>query len=178
METCHICSDLIKNYIDERRVFFNACCARSLVVENGMSKPRSIVHNACKLSPLTTPDWCPKLRGVLRTIDVSETKLLPPPQNEEKTNDLVEFNKLTYYGKRDRLSKLPRRTEWADIEVGGIYVIPKILTNKMKIVKVLDKTETSARCREMDADLSETVYATSLFPRDVESIFITKLLKF
>lgn len=179
METCHLCKELIKNYIGDERVFFDACCARSLVINGTSTRPRLITANASPMSTLTTPNWCPKMRGVLREsfVETTENKLLPPPPTTSQASSEVPFKNLSYYEKMKRLSELPKHMTWDEIKIGNTYVIPKILTKKMKIVKVVEKTAAMIRCSEIE-DGKETLYMTTIYPNDVEAVFIVKLLTF
>ena len=107
----------------------------------------------------------------------AKNKLLPPPPTTSQASSEVPFKNLSYYEKMKRLSELPKHMTWDEIKVGNTYVIPKILTKKMKIVKVVEKTAAMIRCSEIE-DGKESLYMTTIYPNDVEAVFIVKFLTF
>ena len=183
-ETCHLCGQLIKNYIDDDRIRFNACCGRSLISYNNMSRPRIIQANVGPMLPLETPTWCPKKRGITKEYvaykednEQSETKNFPLPVRVE-TPKAETPKYMTYAEKREKLMSFPKRVEWDDIEEDGVYVIPKILTQSRKVVRVVMKTDNLLRCSEIDEFGKENTVLTSIYPRDIDAVFITKVLKY
>lgn len=173
IESCHLCKDLVKNYVGEERLRFNACCGRSLVSMNSFSRPRLIAENTGPMLQLTAPDWCPKKRGVTKEfVDVDRMPSLTPPPPPSETKPL------TYFERKEKLMELPRRIKWEDIEEDGVYVIPKILNQSRKVVRIVIKGDSYLRCSEIDEHGNESQVLTSIYPKDIDAIFITKVLKF
>lgn len=180
-ETCNNCESLIRNYKGSDRVQFNACCSRCIISYANGNRPRTIEFNTGPMLDIKRPEWCPKAKGFTKiyegynaqeTPSKSTQMCLPPPP--PKTEKKV----LTYSEKRELLLKLPKRLEWSEIEEGGVYVIPKILSQSRKVVRVVVKTDTLIRCSEIDEFGKESQVCSSIYPNDIESVFITKLLKY
>jgi hypothetical protein len=85
---------------------------------------------------------------------------------------------MTYSERREKLMALPKRLKWDEIEEGGVYVIPKILSQARKVVRVVMKTDDILRCSEIDEFGKESQVLTSVYPRDIDVVFITKVLKY
>ena len=177
-ESCYLCNGLVKNYIGEERFKFNACCNKSLISSNGFARPRVIKANTGPMVELTPPSWCPKKRGVTKEFIINtdeekkDTLSLPP------TPTVKPSTQLTYSEKRERLLAMPKRIEWKDIEEDGVYVIPKILSQSRKVVRVIMKTDTLLRCSEIDEYGKESQTLSSIYPRDIDAVFITKVLRY
>lgn len=184
-ETCNKCPSLIRNYTSNDRVQFNACCDRSIINYVTYSRPRNIQYKVGPMLDIITPSWCPKARGITKEYKTyseisslpSTTSTTPPPapltvvQPEPKKI-------LTYQEKRDGMLKLPKRTSWEEIEEGEVYVIPKILYQSRKVVRVVFKSDTCIRCSEIDEFGNESKTCSSVYPSDIDSVFITKLHKY
>ena len=183
-DSCEYCGNLIKNYIGEERLKFNACCGRMLIDFGSTNRPRIIKANTGPMLPLPTPDWCPKKRGITKEYLTAselqnEVKSLPSPNNVSTANSNTEINKpMTYSERREKMMQLPKHIEWDDIEEGGVYVIPKILHQSRKVIRVVIKTESLLRCSEIDEYGKESQALTSVYPRDIDMVFITKVLKY
>ena len=85
---------------------------------------------------------------------------------------------MTYTERREKLMELPKHVEWDDIEEGGVYVIPKILSQSRKVVRVVMKSDTLLRCSEIDEYGEESKTLSSVYPKDIDTVFITKVLKY
>lgn len=81
---------------------------------------------------------------------------------------------MNYSDKMAMLKELKPRIEWKDIEVGKIYVIPKILYKQRKVVIVKEKTDTILRCKEVDENGKETVFVSTYLPTEVEMLFLVE----
>lgn len=178
METCNKCSDLKKLYLDDDELRFNACCGRSIITFSNGERPRIIKHNTGHMLDVPCPTWCPKKRGVIKeyfnqsNCNNEEKQLcLPPPQKEEKV-------KLTYSERRERIMNLPKHLQWDDIKEDEIYVIPKILFQNRKVVRIVVKDDNLLKCCEIDEYGNESKALTSIYKKDIDTVFITKLLKF
>lgn len=169
---CKYCSSLIKNYIGDDKIQFEACCGRSLVDYNSYTKPKTIMAKCGPMLSIITPSWCPKKRGVIK-------ESIQYRGEEEKEEEKPKAIKdLSYFEKKELLMKLPKHLQWDEIEEGEIYVIPKILSQDRKVVRVVVKSDNLIRYSEIDEYGEEGRALTSIFPRDIDTIFITKLLKF
>lgn len=185
--SCHLCNNLIKNYIGDDRLQFNACCGRYTIMFNNYSRPRVIRANAGAMLPLDPPEWCPKNRGITNMCISSEalaqemSKALPavvsvPTHSVELENKT--YKTMTYTERREKMMALPKRITWDEIEEDGIYVIPKILSQSRKVVRVIMKSETLLRCSEIDEYGKESQVLCSIYPKDIDAVFITKVLKY
>jgi hypothetical protein len=207
-ETCNKCQDLIKNFIGDGRLVFNACCGRVTIDYGDYTRPRVIKYKTGQMLQIDTPDWCPKKNGISKQVlkpvasdstmvDENEiTKRLTPtttqvnnhPSNEDDDYDDDEYNynptpttqtkPLTYYEKKERLKKMPPHLSWDDIKEGDVYVIPKILTQARKVVRIVMKTDTMLRCSEINEFGEESKCCTSVYPSDIEMVFITNIHKY
>lgn len=187
---CDECKSLIKNHIGDEKVRFNACCASCRIMFNGYSRPRIIKANTGPMLPINTPEWCPKNRGVttqwissdeFRNSIKSSSQVQQSSSNKENNNTLKQYVKkeyMTYTEKRDKMMTLPKHLKWEDIKEGEIYVIPKILYQTRKVIKVINKGDTFIRYSEIDGNGNETNYISSVYPKDIDMVFITKFLKF
>jgi hypothetical protein len=188
--SCHLCGNLIKNYIGDDRLQFNACCGRFMVMFSSYSRPRIIKAKTGPMVPLTPPAWCPKNRGVTQ-MSVSSAmlaqemndKALPAPSQVSSQKEEVEpivktYKTMTYTERREKLMALPKHLKWDDIVEGEIYVIPKILSQARKVVRVVMKSDTLLRCSEIDEYGKESQVLCSVYPRDIDVVFMTKVLKY
>lgn len=181
-EFCNNCGNLIKVPLEGDDIRYSACCGRSLITTTSVSRPKTIAAKTGPMVPLPSPEWCPKLRGV--TIEYVEDdvqkqhtaqKCLPLlPQKTTKMTTQV----LTYTEKRERMKNLPKHLKWEELKEGEIYVIPKILYQSRKVIKIVIKTENLIRCSEIDEKGEESTILSSIYPTDIDSVFITKLLKY
>lgn len=180
-DSCHLCGSLIKNYIGDDRLRFNACCGRSIIGYTTFTRPRVIKANIGPMVPLPIPSWCPKKRGVVNeyvspsVVEEEPTPklpLLPIVAKEEPKKPM------TYAEKKEKLMGFPRRIEWDDIEEDAIYVIPKIMSQSRKVVRIIVKSDTFLRCSEIDEYGEESKTLTSIYPKDIDAVFITKLLRY
>lgn len=187
--SCHLCGNLIKNYIGDDRLQFNACCGRFMVMFNTYSRPRIIKAKTGPMVPLPPPEWCPKNRGVTSMSVSSDmlaqdvNKALPAPLQVSTPKETVEpvvktYKTMTYTERREKLMALPKHLEWDDIVEGEIYVIPKILSQARKVVRVIMKSDTLLRCSEIDEYGKESQVLCSVYPRDIDVVFMTKVLKY
>lgn len=183
---CHFCNDLVKSYIGDDRTKFNACCNRVLINLPNGQRPRVISANVHQTDVIKKPRWCPKDRGVNKEYytpdELSNTirKGLPSPStvSTNSSTNLETNRTMTYSEKRERLMALPKHLEWEDIKEGETYVIPKILYQSRKVVKIVMKTDAIIRCVEINESGDEKNYLTTIYPKDIEVVFITKALKY
>jgi hypothetical protein len=86
---------------------------------------------------------------------------------------------LTYSEKRELMKELPKHLEWDEIEEGKTYVIPRIMSQLRKIVKVSSKTSGVCVCHEINESTgNEYSYSCNIYPSDLDAVFITEYRKF
>lgn len=169
--TCNNCKSLVKNYVGDGMLQFDACCSRCMVTYSNYSLPRNIRYKTGHMVDIETPDWCPKARGVTKEYKSSVDIAASNAQTAEK-------KPLTYMEKKERLMNLPRSTEWEDIKEGDVYVIPKVLSSYRKVVRVVIKTDTLIRCSDIDEFGKESQVCTSIYKSDIDSHFMKKVHKY
>jgi hypothetical protein len=160
-----------------------------MVMFNTYSRPRIIKAKTGPMVPLPPPEWCPKNRGITNMSVSSDmlaqdvNKALPAPSQVSTPKETVEpvvktYKTMTYTERREKLMALPKHLEWDDIVEGEIYVIPKILSQARKVVRVVMKSDTLLRCSEIDEYGKESQVLCSVYPRDIDVVFMTKVLKY
>jgi hypothetical protein len=169
MRNCNKCCALVKRCVGDEKWKFNACCGKTLVEFYECKLPRIIKENVGEMQEIKTPDWCPLIEDENKPIIC-----LPPSTNKPKVTKTY----LTYTEKKDEMSKFPRRLKWEDINEDEIYVIPKILSQTRKVVRIIIKNDNFLKCSEIDEYGNESKTLTSIYPKDIDAIFITKFLKF
>lgn len=183
---CNGCVNLERNYEMRFGGRFDAACKVCTYEALGSKRARRIDFNVSPSSDIVTPDWCPlkdsKPYGLPSPSTVSSARPKPqetgphPSTVPTPTNDV---SQLTYAEKRERLKTLPKHLEWNEIQEGHIYVIPKIMSQCRKIVKVLSKTEMCCSCHEISETTgNEYQYICSVYPSDLEAVFITEIHNF
>ena len=83
---------------------------------------------------------------------------------------------LTYTEKRERMKNLPKHLKWEELKEGEIYVIPKILYQSRKVIKIVFKTENLIRCSEIDEKGEESTILSSIYPTDIDLCLLQKLI--
>ena len=171
-KNCRLCKNLIKNYLDDNRLRYNACCNKQRIQCLSFTRPRVIKANIDAMEPLIAPSWCPdKYDNNQGNMTQENTPLALP--SLPKT-----YKNMTLYEKRNELLKFPKHIDWKDIEIGCVYVIPKILSQKRKVVRVVHKDDYLLRCCEIDEYGNDSKTLTVIYKVDIETTFITKVLKF
>lgn len=155
MANCLTCQYLQKQQVKGKN-FFHARCIKSIINNCGITYPRYI-KSMVPLEGCTTvnsPNWCP-LEG-----------------NEPKQMYI------NWVDKKDSWSVAPKHLSWDEIEVGGIYRIPKVMDKDAKTVKISSKTQYSIGARKLDSNGAETNVTIYLYPSDIEMNYIVGLKKF
>lgn len=166
-KTCNDCKHLIKRYENGETLQFTACCGLSKVYINGLPKLNTIKRTTGPMVPLEVPMWCPlKDEKEVKNVPIIVSK--PPTQTKT----------LTYTEKKDILSKFPPKIKWEDIKEEEIYVIPPILYQNRKIIKVILKNDNLLRCHDVDTNGQEGNSFINIYKKDIDVVFITKFLKF
>ena len=170
---CNSCESLVKKHIGNGPTF-EACCNRSFVTTgNEQRTPRIIQVNSVDTTIIVKPSWCPKDRGVYQ-----EYGNIPTEEMSKTTPLLPTTTKLTYNEKKEKLMSFPRKTEWDDIKVGEIYVIPRILYFKSKVVRCINKIGNTLDLSEIDENGNESQVLTQLEEDELDARFITKFKKY
>lgn len=180
MTSCEKCPKLVKNYLDDSCLAFSAHCDGVKIWCNNSYYPRLLKAKTGPMLPIETPEWCPINKGV-------DEQILKPINQEtssqEKDVELVEpkiksVKEMSYSEKREALGKLPRHIDWDDIKENDIFVVPKILTQSRKVVKIVTKADNLLRCSEINEYGKESNYLTTIFKNDIDAVFITKIHRF
>ena len=165
---CNGCVNLIRDYEHCAPGRFDAACKVVSYSAFGRSHPRKIDYNLSPTQDITAPNWCP--------VKDSATQLLLPSKT---TTPSTAPMYTSYSDRREKMKELKRHIDWDDIKEGNIYVIPKILSQARKIVKVITKTDLSCICHEISEYTgSEYSYNTTLYPSDLDAVFITEKREF
>ena len=172
-ETCNYCNNLKKYFLDKDQLVYDACCGRCL---HGVRRePKPIQMNVGPMIDVIKPTWCPKDRGIVVEY-YPENLALPSKTTEVKEEPKKKY--MTYNEKREALMALPRHLSLEEIEEGEIYVIPKLQTQKRKVIKVIQKSDTHFRYCEIDENGKESSYSSTVYPKDIEYVFVIKLHRF
>ena len=174
---CNECVNLTRSYEMRDNGRFDAACKIVTYEALGTSRPRRIDFNLSVGQTIVAPTWCPLKEGAqqlgLPTPSQVSTRPLPQQTGPRPSGEL------TYSERREKMKELPKHLEWADIEEGKVYVIPKILSQARKIVKVITKTEMCCSCHEISETTgNEYQYNCSVYPSDLDAVFITELRNF
>lgn len=171
---CNECVNLTKSYEMRSAGRFDAACKIVTYEALGEKRPRRIDFNLSVGQTIVAPQWCPLL--------ASNPIGLPSPSQvstPSETTTPKPTRELTYSERRERMKELPKHLEWEDIEEGKVYVIPKIMSQARKIVKVIAKTELCCSCHEIsEITGNEYQYNCSVYPSDLDAVFITELRNF
>ena len=175
---CNLCGNLEKSY--EHRVdgHFDAACRAVRYEALNTSRARRIDYNLASTQDIVRPSWCPL------NPNNKHLSLPAPTQVQSPKEDIEELKKkpiedLTYTERRTLMKELPKHLEWKDIKEGSMYVIPKIMSQSRKIVKVINKTEAVCVCHEISEYTgNECAYSCNIYPSDLDAVFMTELRNF
>lgn len=167
--TCNFCEYLEKDYTnpDDTR-FFNARCSKCSIETTSVKRGRTIEYHTFNRDEIERPTWCPKFTKN----EESEQQL---QFNEEK-----EFKDLTYMEKKEVIKGLTPITNWEDIKINGIYVIPPLVSSVMKVIRIEEKTDTLIKYREISQYNNSEYSYSSYISRssDVEHVAMVELHRF
>lgn len=175
--TCNECVNLVRSYEYCQSGRFDAACKVVSYTAFNQSRPRRIDYNLSPNQSIASPNWCPLLANN------SKPPMALPSQSRPTTPmgaDIVTPPTSTpIYTKREKMKELQKHIEWKDIEEGKVYLIPKILTQARKIVKVITKTDMCCTCHEISEYTgNEYTYNCSFYPSDLDAVFITEIHEF
>ena len=183
---CNNCVNLERIYEMRSGGRFDAACKVCLFEAFDQKRPRRIDFNVGANSDIVAPNWCPLIEGgkpfgLPSPSTVSSAR--PKPQETGPRPSTVPTpsptGELTYTEKRERMKLLPKHLEWDDIKEGSTYLIPKIMSQSRKIVKVITKTDMCCSCHEISETTgNEYQYLCSVYPTDLDAVFITEIHNF
>lgn len=180
--TCNGCVNLSRHYAHCEADHFDAACKVVSYEAFGQTRPRRIEYNLSPNQEIITPSWCPlkESNAQLLLPSKTETPTRPRPQDTgPQPSQSSNQGYTSYSDRREKMKTLKKHVEWDDIEEGKMYVIPKILSQARKIVKVITKTSMSCICHEISEYTgNEYTYNCTVYPSDLDAVFITELHKF
>ena len=201
---CNFCANLEKSFEHREPGRFDAACRAVMYDTWNSSRPRRIDYNLSQTQDIVRPTWCPLnnnkknpsyVFGEMTTKKFEkeqskEVKSLPavpatPPKPIPTEAEVLEelrkkpVESLTYSERRTLMKDLPKHLKWDEIEEGKTYVIPKIMSQGRKIVKVSSKTSGVCVCHEINETTgNEYSYTCNIYPSDLDAVFITELREF
>ena len=172
-KVCNGCKNLSKDTSTCVSGHFDAACDAVSYNAFGVSRARRIEFSARYGDDIIRPNWCP----------LKEEQLALPSQTTATSSTPSTSSNVpaytSYSDRRDKMKALRKHIEWEDIEEGKTYVIPKILTQSRKIVKVITKTDMSCVCHEIsEITGAEFSYNCMVYPSDLDAVFINEIHKF
>jgi hypothetical protein len=184
-KTCNGCENLIRDYANCVNNRFDAACRAVTYTAFNVSRPRRIDYNLSPNQDVAVPTWCPLKSSNAMLPTPSQVTHKPNPQytgpGVQTTPPPPPMTNVqnSYSDKRERMKGLRKHIEWLDIKEGHVYVIPKILNQSRKIVKVITKTDMSCICHEISEYTgNEYNYNSTFYPSDLDAVFITELHNF
>ena len=184
---CNFCANLEKSFEHREPGRFDAAC-RAVTYETwNCSRPRRIDYNLSQTHDIIRPSWCPMNNPNNKHMALpshSQTSQPLVPTYTQKPENIEELRKkpvnmLTYSEKRELMKELPKHLAWDEIEEGKTYVIPKIMSQPRKVVKVSSKTSGVCVCHEINESTgNEYSYSCNIYPSDLDAVFITEYRKF
>ena len=184
---CNLCVNLGKSYEHREKGRFDATCKITTFEGLQGPRPRRIDYNLAETQDIPCPTWCPLRNSHPIGLPTSSQVTHRPnpqatgPQPSAPTIPLSQkpISELTYSEKRERMKELPRHVEWEDIKEGKLYVIPRILSQSRKVVKVITKTDMSCICHEISEYTGQEMsYNCTVYPSDLDAVFITEVHEF
>lgn len=157
---CNGCSWLLRDILPKENPKFDACCLNEIISSSsGHNRFKLIRAGVGPMLDIERPEWC--------------------HLNSKETKEQAK-RPLTYTEKQAGLKNLERMIPWDDISEGTTYVIPKILYQPRRIVKVLTKTPFLVQVYEIDSHGERKYKDTSLYiyKNDIEALLITKKRNF
>ena len=177
---CNDCVNLSRHYERCEVGHFDAACKAVSYEAFGHSRPRRIDYNITPNQSIISPHWCPLKESKAQLLLPAQTRPRPQDTGPHSTTPSTTTPTFTSYSdRREKMKALRKHIEWKDIEEGKVYVIPKILSQSRKIVKVITKTEMSCICHEISEYTgNEYNYNCTVYPSDLDAVFITELHNF
>jgi len=156
---CNSCPNLVKTESNISPHAYDVTCGIVSYEAFGVSRHRRIDTNVKLSEDIETPSWC--------------------PSNKKKETTTTTPTYMSYSDKREKMKTFKRKIEWDDIKEGEVYVIPKILNQARKIVRVITKNDLSCICHEINENtLNEYSYNVTFYPSDLDAIFLNTIHNF
>ena len=176
---CNNCVNLARHYEHCDVGRFDAACKVVSYEAFGQKRDRRIGYSLAINETIMSPTWCPLRNNGNSQLALQAQSTRPRPQDTGPHPSTSTTATLSYSDKREKMKSLKRHIEWDDIKEGKIYVIPKILSQGRKIVKVITKTNMSCICHEISEYTgNEYTYNCMVYPSDLDAVFITELRNF
>lgn len=180
---CNDCVNLARDYEHCSDGRFDASCKAMSYTAFGETRPRRIDYNLKINQDISSPTWCPLKESQAQLLLPTQAQSTRPlPQNTGPHPSTTVGNTPSYTScsdRREKMKLLRKHLEWDDIKEGGIYVIPKILSQSRKIVRVITKSKMSCICHEISEYTgAEYSYNCTVYPSDLDAVFITELHNF
>ena len=173
---CNKCIHLQRSYENCVNGRFDASCKLVKFEAFGEDRPRRMQYSVSLNDDIVSPNWCPLKKEASNILNNTSSSSLPTttPSSQTSTPAYTSIS-----DRREKMKELPKHIEWKDIKEGGMYVIPRILSQSKKIVKVITKTDMSCICHEISEYTgNEYTYNTTVYPTDLDAVFITELRNF
>jgi hypothetical protein len=158
---CNFCPNLVKTRVDGSVDRFDVACGITSYEAFGVTRPRKINCGVGFSDEIYTPQWCPRNKST----------------EQPKEESHIAYT--SYSDRREKMKSLKRMVEWDDIQEGEIYIIPKILNQPRKLVRVISKSDLSCSCHEINENTgNEYSYSMNVYQKDLDAIFLNKIHKF
>ena len=176
---CNECVNLTKDYTHCGMGRFDAACKIVSYEAFGEKRPRRIDYNLAPRQDIISPNWCPLKESAAQLMLPSQVTHKPNPQQTGPQGSSSSNGYTSYSDRREKMKNLKSHMEWKDIEEGKVYLIPRILSQSRKIVKVITKTDLSCICHEISEYTgNEYQYNSTFYPSDLDAVFITEMHEF
>ena len=177
-KNCNECVHLVKDTTHCSLDHFDASCKMVFYEAFGEKRPRRIDYNISINQDIARPHWCPLNGGSSSQLALpSQVTHKPNPQQTGPTSSTPAYT--SYSDRREKMKELKSHLSWDEIQEGKVYVIPRILSQSRKIVKVITKTNLSCICHEISEYTgNEYQYNSTFYPSDLDAVFITEIHEF
>lgn len=170
---CNNCPNLTRNYEHCEEGHFDAACKVVSYEAFGEKRPRRIDYNLAPNQSIASPTWCPLKDSGAQLLLTAKPSDTPSPAIAKAPTYT------TYTERREKMKSLKSHLSWDEIQEGKTYVIPRILNQSRKIVKVITKTELSCTCHEISEYTgAEYTYNSTFYPSDLDAVFIAEIHEF
>ena len=169
---CNNCVNLEKSYENIVTKQYDIACRAVSYEAFGHIRPRRIANNISDRDEVKRPNWCPLKNG-----NTQQKLVATAPNMQQKQVTTPAYT--SYADRREKLKELRPHIAWEDLKEGNYYIIPKILSKARKVVKVITKTDLCCICHEISEYTgNEYTYNTTIYPSDLECVFINEIRNF
>lgn len=177
-DTCNNCPHLVKEWISEDHLGYDAACSKVIEVMNGKNLIRVIRKHVGDMIGIETPKWCPmKCNGNFKAEEDKEVIIADEkPIVEEKSKTLKEMN---YQERKEYLGTMKPHLSWDNFVIGKKYIIPKwdMYSNAKEIV-IVSKFNGTMSYHELDEFGNEKAGLISLKDTEEKLPIIVESHKF